>query len=74
MKIVSAEVKKEEFKDLMKNDLSNFRQHVQRKEAQYSELLNLKGSSPASHALIQMDFNENNLSQTVEEVQSAYWN
>ena len=36
MKIVSAEVKKEKFKDLMKNDLSNFRQHAQREEAQYS--------------------------------------
>jgi hypothetical protein len=34
----------------------------------------MKDQMPANHALIQMDFSENYNCQTMEEMQSAYWN
>jgi len=70
MMIVTSEVTKIEFQNLLKQEILQFREHIER---QCLEVRKLKDNLPAGHVLLQMDFAENYLCQTVE-VQSAYWN
>ncbi|KAL3877297.1 hypothetical protein ACJMK2_035027 [Sinanodonta woodiana] len=58
-KEVQEQMPKEDFKQLMKMELSAFRDHVER----------LNG-----HILVWMDSAENFVCSSVEEIQSAYWN
>ena len=74
MKIVDIEKGKDEFKDKMRTQFSEFKEHVSRVKAQYSAVRKMKDQLPANHVLIQMDFAENYSCQNLDEIQSAYWN
>ena len=58
----------------MKDEFAAFVTHVERVVQQHNSVKQMQDHLPANHALIQMDFSENYNSQTMEEIQSAYWN
>ncbi|CAH1269193.1 Hypp4122 [Branchiostoma lanceolatum] len=74
MKIVKVEMGKPDFIKHMKKEMQDFRSHVSRVNHQYAEVRKLKESLPSDEVAIQMDFSENYNCQTMEEIQSAYWN
>ncbi|KAK3089949.1 hypothetical protein FSP39_007894 [Pinctada imbricata] len=74
MKIVDIEKGKDEFKDEMRYQFTEFREHVSRVKAQYSAVRKMKDQLPTNHVLVQMDFAENYSCQNLDEIQSAYWN
>ena len=74
MKIVKVSVTGHEFIVLMVKEYELFLEHIQRVAAQYRALHDLKGTLPQGHVIIQMDFAENFMCQTMDEIQSAYWN
>lgn len=53
--------------------VKDFRDHVMRLRTQYKEILTLKEKLPEHVFLLQMDFTENYMCRSVDEVQSAYW-
>lgn len=58
----------------MKDEFAAFVFHVERVAKQYKSEKQMKDQLPAKNALIQMDSSENYNCQTMEEIQSAYWN
>lgn len=74
MKIVQIEVDKADFIKIFKEEIKEFEAHAERVKVQYGELKTLKSNLPKGHMIVQMDFAENYSCQSVEEVQSAYWN
>ncbi|CAC5395762.1 unnamed protein product [Mytilus coruscus] len=74
MKIVDIELGKDDFKVEMVKQFEGFTCHVDRVKAQYTAVRDMKRQLPDNHALVQMDFAENYSCQTLEEIQSAYWN
>lgn len=74
MRIIDVEVSKADFIELMKKEFIDFVGHVSRVTDQYASIKKMKDTLPANHALVQMDFSENYNCQTMEEIQSAYWN
>ncbi|KAL3862797.1 hypothetical protein ACJMK2_008743 [Sinanodonta woodiana] len=70
----SIRLKSKDFKQLIKNELSAFRDHVERVSTQYREMKRLRENFPDGHILVQMDLSENLVCSSVEEIQSAYWN
>lgn len=74
MRIIDVEIPKESFKYTMLKEFSDFVSHVKRVTAQYKGVKAMKENLPKDHVLIQMDFSENFSCQTLEEIQSAYWN
>ena len=74
MKIVQMEVEKAEFSRIFKSEVEEFKAHAERVKVQYGQLKALKSDLPQGHMIVQMDFAENYSCQSVEEVQSAYWN
>ena len=74
MKIVTIGVDVEAFKKLMIADYIAFLDHVDRVFAQYEFIRKKKEALKPGEVLVQMDFSENFLCQTNDEIQSAYWN
>ena len=74
MRIVDLELPKTEFINVMKETYNQFEQHIKRVVDQYKAIKAMKESLPKGHVLIQMDFSENYICQSMEEIQSAYWN
>ena len=76
MKLLTADMEKTQFGELFKKEVKKFREHARRVKIQYEQLKLLKESLPEDQAIVQMDFAENYMytCQSLEEVQSAYWN
>lgn len=70
MKQVQVEIAKNEFVETFMKEVEEFRAHVQRVKAQYTEMKKLRGNLELGHVMIRMDFT----CPALEEVQSAYWN
>ena len=68
------ESSKEDFCKQAEEALTEFREHVGRVQEQYTQLSKLKENLTAGHVIAQMDFVENYLCQSLEEVQSPWWN
>lgn len=54
--------------------VTEFRKHADRVRVQYAQLKRLKENLPHGEVIAQMNFAENYLCQSCDEVQSAYWN
>ena len=63
-----------EFISVMRKQISEFAEHVQRAKAQYAAIYTLKENLPQGHAMIQMDFAENCACTSAGQIQSTYWN
>jgi hypothetical protein len=74
MRIIDTQLSKTEFVSKMTEEFDAFLVHVQRVTQQYKSVKQMKDVLPENHILIQMDFSENYSCQTMEEIQSAYWN
>ena len=74
MRIVDTQLPKTEFISKLLEEFDAFITHVERVTQQYKSLKEMKDVLPQNHILIQMDFSENYNCQTMEEIQSAYWN
>lgn len=74
MRIVDIQLSKTEFITAMKKEFDTFVTHVKRVSEQYKAVKQMKDALPENHVLVQMDFSENYNCQTMEEIQSAYWN
>ncbi|KAK6183257.1 hypothetical protein SNE40_010768 [Patella caerulea] len=74
MRIVKLTKGTADFQDIILNQYSLFLGHVSRVSAQYKVILDLKANLPMGHIILQMDFAENFTCQTMDEIQSAYWN
>lgn len=73
-RIVDEEKGPSDFIEFMTKTFTYFAGHVKRVAAQYRAVREMKNNLPPNQALIQMDFSENYTCQTLEEIQSAYWN
>ena len=73
MKIVDTELEKSDFLIHFKKEIVEFCSHVARVKRQYAEIQTLKANLNNNEVIIHMDFAENYVCKTVEEVQSAYW-
>ena len=74
MKLLTADMEKTQFGQLFRKEVKQFRGHARRVKIQYEQLKLLKENLPEDQAIVQMDFAENYTCQSLEEVQSAYWN
>ncbi|XP_063953816.1 uncharacterized protein LOC135153700 [Lytechinus pictus] len=74
MRIDNVKKSRADFITLMQNEYISFLEHVGRVRAQYKAILELKDRLPQSEAIVQMDFAENFVCQSAQEIQSAYWN
>lgn len=74
MRIVKVSQSKDQFIQMMLQQYQMFLEHIARVADQYKSLHELKLNLPEDHIIIQMDFAENFLCQTNDEIQSAYWN
>ncbi|MEW8542103.1 MAG: hypothetical protein AB2693_01095 [Candidatus Thiodiazotropha sp.] len=74
MKVTDSELVKQEFIKTMKTTHNDFIIHVDRVKQQYSSIKKMKEKLVPGHAIVQMDFAENYSCESMEEVQSAYWN
>lgn len=74
MRIVKTSLSKEDFINLMTKEYSEILKHTERIALQYTAISDLKNYLPVGHAVVQMDFAENFQCQTMDEIQSAYWN
>jgi hypothetical protein len=59
---------------MIDNQTTDFRDHVDRVQNQYSEMRKLRENLPENEIVLWMDFAENFLCTSVEAVQSSYWN
>ena len=73
MKIVDTELEKSDFLIHLEKEIVEFCLHVARIKRQYAEIQTLKANLNNNEVIIHMDFNENYVCKTMEEVQSAYW-
>ena len=74
MRVTDLELPKAEFIAMMTETYKEFAKHIYNVKQQYKGVREMKEKLPPNHYLIQMDFSENYACQSVEEVQSAYWN
>ena len=74
MKILVVDMEKQKFGELFRKEVESFRGHAKRVQIQYEQLKMLKENLADDEAIVQMDFAENYTCQSLEEVQSAYWN
>ena len=74
MKLVREEENKDVFLEIFKNEVAEFRAHVNRIKNQYTQLRQLKDNLPDDDIIMQMDFAEDYRYRSQQEVQSAYWN
>lgn len=73
MKIVSLQVTKEEFKNVVTKEIKEFMDHVKRVRTQFIANERLKKNLPTGECVVQMDFAENYVCNSMDEIQSAYW-
>ncbi|KAH3702426.1 hypothetical protein DPMN_077443 [Dreissena polymorpha] len=59
---------------MMTATFGEFMSHIERVKQQYSAVKNIKDKLPHGHLLIQMAVSENYTGNTLEEIQSVYWN
>ena len=62
-----------EFKCIFRKAYQDFREHVERVQIQFQTFNELKEKVPATDMIVQMDFAENFVCRSDNEVQSAYW-
>ena len=62
------------FLNEFENQLDDFEEHVKRVKHQYEELRKLRENLAPGNVVVWMDFAENYICSSFEEVQSAYWN
>ena len=74
MKIINVKTTKEDFLALMKEEIVEFMDHVERVKNQYNQVKQLKEILPSNQAMVQMDFAEDYKCQSQDEIQSAHWN
>ena len=74
MKIVNVKTIKEDFLVLTKEEIVEFKDHVEGVKNQYNQVKQLKEILPSNQAMVQMDFAEDYKCQSQDEIQSAYWN
>lgn len=74
MRIVKTSMPRQEFIPHVMTEYKSFLGHVDRVRKQYRSVAELKAKLPSGHIIAQMDFAENFVCQSQNEVQSAYWN
>lgn len=74
MRVVKVNMTTDEFIPYITKEYDLFIQHTERISAQYTALNDLKTNLPQGHAIVQMNFAENFQCQTMDDIQSAYWN
>lgn len=74
MKVVEKQVGREEFIEIVKEEIIQFSSHVQRLRTQFQQLKVNKETLKPHHMIVQMDFAENFSCRSLDEVQTAYWN
>ena len=70
---IESKMKPDEFISLLDHGIPEFPSHVFRVKRQYNEIQNLKKALPKNAVIVHMDFAENYMCKSLEEVQSAYW-
>lgn len=73
MMVVETEVPVEKFIDIVKADVVEFYEHVNRLREQYKQLKANKETLADKEAIVQMDFSENYSCRALDEVKTAYW-
>lgn len=73
-RVVEVEMSRTDFIEMMITAFEEFAAHVKRVKDQYAAVKDMKDKLPDNQVLIQMDFSENYTCNTLEEIQSAYWN
>lgn len=73
-KILVVDMEKQKFGELFRKEVESFRRHAKRVQIQYGQMKMLKENLADDEAIVQMDFAEKYTCQSLEEVQSAYWN
>ena len=74
MKIVNVSAAKEEFIKVVKEEIMEFKDHIERAKSQYNHMKRLKEILPNNNVLVQMGFADNYKCQSQDEIQSPYWN
>ena len=72
--VVEKKLKKEEFVTVARKEISELLEHIHRVITQYAKVNTPKENLPQGHIILHMDFAENFIFYSVDEVQSAYWN
>ena len=72
-RLVSVEVSAEEFKSIFREEMREFREHVDRVKIQYRAVKDLKEGLLPGQVMLQMDFAEDYRSQNADEIQNAYF-
>ena len=70
-KFIQVKKSKVEFIDIMRESLQKFHQHADHVRIQYEEIRKLKTILPDNHVISRMDFAENYLCATTDEVEAA---
>ena len=73
-KIVGEDVQKDNFIEIVKSQIKEFRAHILRVKQQYKAISDPKQNMPEGHVISHIDFAENFVCGTCDEVQSACWN
>ena len=74
MRIQDETMSKHVFVEHLNQQTKEFSEHVNRVNIQYSQIKCLKENLPNTHVAIHMDFAENYMCRSSEEIQSAYFN
>ena len=74
MRIVKETKTKPEFIAHTMSQFTAFLEHVSRLSHQYHALKKIKENLPAGHEILHMDFAENFTCQSLDEIQTVYWN
>ncbi|MES9884689.1 MAG: hypothetical protein ABW185_27915 [Sedimenticola sp.] len=74
MRIVKCTMKTDEFVIATADQYKLFMEHSERVHQQFKSIAELKTNLPSNEVVVQMDFAENFVCQSADEIQSAYWN
>jgi hypothetical protein len=74
MRIVEVTIEKEKFISKLESDTAEFKDHVFRVHKQYKQMRTLKENLSEHDMILHMDFAENYICKSIDEIQSAYWN
>ena len=74
MKIVNVSAAEEEFIEVVKEEIMEFKDHIERVKNQYNQVKRIKEILPNNNVMVQIDFAEDYKCQSQDEIQSAYWN
>ena len=72
-RLVSVKVSAEEFKSIFREEMREFREHVDRVKIQYRPVKDVKEGLLPGPVMLQMDFAEDYRCQNADEVQNAYF-